>query len=99
MSWTVLIVLSTLLFSLTTLFHRIVMRDEKSDPYAQTFVYYSFGGLLTVAMALARGDFQYAIAPHQFPFFIFIMIGGMLAPVCKFKAVKYLEASESSILL
>lgn len=75
------------------------MRDEKSDPLAQTFIYYGFGGLLTVTMALVRGDFQYAISPRQLPFFVFIMIGGLLGPICKFKAVKYLEASECSILL
>ena len=99
MSWTVLIVLSTLLFSLSNLFHRVVMRDSKSDPFAQTFVYYGFAGLLTLTLAIARGNVQYAISWRQLPFFVFLMIGGMMAPVCKFKAVKHLEASESSILL
>jgi drug/metabolite transporter (DMT)-like permease len=99
MSWIVLIVLSTLLFSLSNLFHRIVMRDIKSDPFAQTFVYYGFGGLLTLLLAMARGDFHYAISLHQLPFFMFLMVSGMLAAVYRFKAVKYLEASESSILL
>jgi drug/metabolite transporter (DMT)-like permease len=99
MSWILLIVLSTLLFSLSNLFHRVVMRDVKSDPYAQTCVYYGLGGCLTLALAIARGHFQYVISFQQLPFFVFLTIGGMLAPVCKFTAVKYLEASESSILL
>ncbi len=99
MSWILLIVLSTLLFSLSNLFHRVVMKDIKSDPFAQTFVYYGLGGCLTLALTIARGHFQYAISLRQLPFFVLIMIGGMMAPVCKFKAVKYLEASESSILL
>jgi drug/metabolite transporter (DMT)-like permease len=99
MSWTVLIVISTLLFSLSTLFHRVVMRDTQSDPYAQTFVYYGFGGFLAVMFSVVLGDFHYAISLHQLPLFVFVMIGGVLAPICKFKAVKHLEASESSILL
>lgn len=99
MSWQVLIGISVLLFSLNGLFHRILMKDEKSDPFAQTLMFYGLGGIFSFIVAQFRGGFQPQIATSQLPLFALLTIFGTAAPILTFKAAKKLEASESSIIL
>ena len=98
MSWQVLIGISVFLFSLNGLFHRVLMKDEKSDPYAQTFAFYGLGGLFTFIITLFCGGFHYQMSLPQVPLFLLIAVFGTVAPVLFFKAAKVLEASENSII-
>jgi drug/metabolite transporter (DMT)-like permease len=98
MSWQLLVGISVLLFSTNSLLHRVLMRNVKSDPYAQTVAFYGLGGLLAFLIALARGGFQYRISPGQIPYFIILAIFCTLAPLLAFKAYKEVTASEATIL-
>ncbi|MEI7989617.1 MAG: DMT family transporter [Chloroflexota bacterium] len=98
MSWQLLTALSVLLFSLNGLFHRVLMKEESSDPIAQTIAFYGLGGLFAFVVAIFRGGFHYQISIDQIPFFVLFTAFGTLAPVFGFKALKLIGASENSIL-
>lgn len=99
MSWQLFVGFSVLLFSLNGLFHRVLMKEENSDPYAQTIAFYGLGGIFAFIVSLFRGGFHYQISLSQFPFFLLLTIFATAAPVFVFKAFKLIEASETSILL
>lgn len=99
MSWQVLVGLSVLLFSINNLLHRVLMREEDSDPYAQTVAFYGLGGLFAFVITLFRGGFHYQISSEQLPYFIFVAIFAGLVSVLAFKALKLIGASEYSILI
>ncbi len=98
MSWQLLTLIAVLVFSSSTVLHKILMRDHGSDPYTQTIVMYGLAGILTLIIALCLGRFHYQITTNQALLFIplaFFISGGS---VLLFKALKTLGASESSIL-
>ncbi len=99
MSWQLLVGISVLLFSFNGLFHRVLMKDLKSDPYAQTVAFYGLVGVFAFIIAVFRGGFHYQISIEQLPYFILLTVFATIAPVLAFKALKLIEASENSILL
>lgn len=99
MPWQLLIAISVLLFSVNGLFHRILMKDESSDPYAQTIAFYGLGGMFAFVIAIFRGGFHYYISPSQIPLFFLLAIFATAAPVFVFKSLKLIESSENTILL
>lgn len=98
MLWLLLVGLSVLLFSVNGLFHRVLMRDEKSDPYVQTVVFYTLVGFFAFIIAVFRGGFHYQFSIWQLPYFLLLTLFATAAPVFAFKAIKLIEASESTIL-
>jgi len=74
------------------------MKDDKSDPYAQTLVFYGLGGIIALIIAITRGGFQYQISSDQLPYFIVMAIFCTLAPILAFNSYKVIEASEATIL-
>jgi uncharacterized membrane protein len=99
MTWQFFVILSVILFSLNGLFHRVLMRDTDSDPYAQTIAFYGLVGVFAFTIAIIRGGFHYSVSLQQVPFFIAMTIFATAAPVFGFKAIKLIQASENSILL
>lgn len=99
MTWQLLVGISVLLFSVNGLFHRVLMKDDKSDEYAQTIMFYGLGGVFAFIISLFRGGFHYQISVSQIPLFLLLTVFATLGPVLAFKALKQIEASESSILL
>lgn len=99
MTWQFFVGLSVLLFSLNSLFHRVLMKEESSDPYAQTIVFYGLGGIFAFIISIFRGGFHYQISSNQLPFFFLLTVFATAAPVLAFKALKQIESSETSILL
>lgn len=99
MSWQLLVGISVLLFSFNNLFHRVLMKDEASDPYAQFVMFYGLGGLFSFIITLFHGGFHYQLTLSQLPFFLLLTVFATAAPILAFKAAKIIEASESTILL
>ena len=75
------------------------MKEEDSDPYAQTIAFYAVVGLFALIIAVIRGGFQYQISADLLPYFILITIFAALTSVLGFRAIQLIEASESSILI
>ena len=61
MSWLVLTLLGILVFSPKSLLYRVLMKDDKSDPYAQSVVFFGLGGTFALLFSLFHGGFQYQI--------------------------------------
>jgi drug/metabolite transporter (DMT)-like permease len=98
MTWQIYIALGIFLFSANSLLHRILMRDVKSDPYAQTLAFYGLGGVFALIIAISRGGFQYRITLDQLPYFAIMAISCTLAPIIAFRSYREVEASEATIL-
>lgn len=98
MTWQIYVLMSVLLFSTNSVLHRVLMKDVKSDPFAQTLIFYGLGGILALTIALMRGSFRYTISPVQIPYFLVLGIFCTVAPILAFKAYKSIEASEATIL-
>lgn len=98
MSWQLLTLIAVLVFSSSTVLHRILMKDRASDPYTQTIVMYGLAGIGSLMLSLYLGRFHYQVTTNQFLLFIplacFISGGSVLL----FKGLQTLGASESSIL-
>jgi drug/metabolite transporter (DMT)-like permease len=75
------------------------MRDDESDPYAQTVLFTGLVGMFALVILLFQGGGQNIISLNQLPIFVLITglsaIGGLLT----FKGFKHIEASEHVILL
>lgn len=75
------------------------MKEEDSDPYAQTIAFYGMVGLFALIISVFRGGFQYHISSDLIPYFILITIFAALTSVLGFRAIQLIEASENSILI
>lgn len=99
MSWQLLIALTILLFSINGLLHRVLMKEELSDPYAQTVAFTGLVGIFSLVIALFYGGLQTVFTMHQFLLFLPMVIIGSLGNIFTFKGIKLIEASEHTILL
>jgi len=98
MSWLVLTLLGILVFSPKSLLYRVLMKDDQSDPYAQSVVFFGLGGTLALLFALFHGGFQVQITSRQLLLFLPLTVCATVGPVLLFKAYQRIDASEISIL-
>ncbi len=75
------------------------MKEEDSDPYAQTIAFYVIVGLFALILSILRGGFKYQISSDQIPYFLIMAIFSATASVLCFSALKLISASEYVILL
>jgi hypothetical protein len=66
MSWLLLTLLAVIVFSSNNLFHRILMRDEQSDPYAQSIVFFGIAGIFALFFSFFHGGFHYQITVNLY---------------------------------
>lgn len=78
--------------------HRVLMKDEKSDPYAQFIVYYGLIGIISFVTALINGGFQYKLEINQFLLLLPLTILLIIGPLLLFKSFQTVGASEGSII-
>jgi drug/metabolite transporter (DMT)-like permease len=98
MSWLVLTLLGILVFSPKSLLYRVLMKDDKSDPYAQSVVFFGLGGTFALFFSLFHGGFQYRITSSQLLLFLPLTVCATVGPVLLFKAYQRIDASEIAIL-
>lgn len=98
MTWSILTLLGILAFSPKNLLYRTLMKDEQSDPYAQSVVFFGLGGTLALLFSLFHGGFQYRMTCNQLLLFVPLAVCATVGPVLLFKSYQRLEASEIAIL-
>jgi len=98
MSWLVLTLFGILVFSPKSLLYRVLMKDDQSDPYAQSVVFFGLGGTLALLFSLFHGGFQVQITSRQLLLFLPLTVCATVGPVLLFKAYQRIDASEISIL-
>jgi len=98
MSWLILTLLAVLVFSSNNLFHRLLMKDEQSDPYAQSIVFFGIAGIFALAFSFFHGGFHYQITVNQLLLFLPLAFCTTVGPVLLFKSFQLIDASENAIL-
>lgn len=99
MAWQIYLLISILLISLNGLFHRSLMKDDKSNPRAQTIVFLGLGGLIAFVIALLRGKLHLAI-PLSLTFnFIILVLLSTPAYLLLYRAYQLIGASEVALFL
>ena len=99
MTWQILVGLAILLYSVNGLLHRILMKDDNSDPNAQALMFTTLVGLFGVVIVLFQGGFKSFTTLSQLPYFVLISLLVTAGSIYAFKGFKYVEASEHTILL
>ena len=97
MSWQLLLAISIISISIANLYQRVAMKEEASDPFAGAIIF-------QIILAILTGVFALLIRGINFPpvnligyFGISTVLYG-LGTLSYFKAIKTIEASESTIL-
>jgi uncharacterized membrane protein len=97
MSWLIIVFLNVLAISTATLFQRLAMKEEGSDPVTSTIIYQFLLGALVFPFALSQG-FVWPPLASMWPYFLFSALLYALGSVLFFKAIKLIEASEMIVL-
>jgi len=94
MSWQILLILSIIFLSFNGLFHKSLLKDDKSDPRAQAIVFLGIGGILSIVIALVRGKFLIEFSPSLVFNFLTLAIFATIAYVLKYRGFQLINASE-----
>ena len=98
MTWLIFAILSVLIYSSKSLFQRVLMKEEQSDPYLHSVVYYIVAGIIALVISLFSGGFQYHLSLNQIALFIPLTIITAIGLVLLFKSFQNVEASENTII-
>jgi len=94
MSWQILLIISIVFLSLNGLFHKSLLRDDKSDPRAQAIVFLGIGGVFSILIAILRGKLQLEFPSSLILNFLAIAVFATIAYVLKYRGFQLITASE-----
>lgn len=97
MDWIVFSIGSVLLFSLSSILRRVIMKDDKTDAIASSIVFQFLGAILIGIFAFSQGFVIPPLSGYYINYFLVGFLWG-LATFFQFKAYHYLEASEAIII-
>lgn len=97
MAWLAYALLSVFLFSITSLFQKVLMKDEQSDAHTYSIVFQIIGAAIVTIIAAINGFVMPPITQYPINFFLLAALYG-LGTLCVFNAFKYIEASEVTII-
>lgn len=97
MNWFILALISITTVSISSLLQKVLMKDEKSDPFVYGFFFQLFCSILIFIFAFSKGFVMPPITNLGLNFFFeAILYAGFT--IFLFKALKLIEASEVTIL-
>lgn len=97
MTWQILVIISIISISIANLYQRIAMKEESSDPFAGAVIFQVILAILTGIFAILVKGIN--IPPsHLIGSFLVSAVLYGLGTLSYFKAIKTIEASESTIL-
>ncbi len=97
MNWLVLTLLSVLFASVASILQRVLMKDEKSNPYSYAIIFHFFLGFLNLGFALLYGSQFSLLSGNSY----LLLLASVLWAGCSiflFKSLLLIEASEKTIL-
>ena len=97
MSWLLLTILSVIVSSVASILQRVLMRDDKSNPYSYAFIFHLLLGILVLVFGLMRGSDFSLFSGNIF----MLLLASALWGACQvflFKALQLLEVSEVTII-
>ncbi|MBI5614354.1 DMT family transporter [Candidatus Gottesmanbacteria bacterium] len=96
MHWIIFGIFGVIATTVANLFQKIAMKDEKSDPVISAIFFQFILGFVTSFFTLVKGFYlpDASLIPY------FLCSGALYATgsICFFRAIKYIEASEMTIL-
>ncbi|MSU56393.1 MAG: DMT family transporter [Candidatus Taylorbacteria bacterium] len=97
MNWLFLTLLSVLFASIASILQRVLMKDEKSNPYSYAIVFHLFLGFLNLGFAILYGS-HFSLRSGNF--FLLLLASGLwgACSIFLFKSLQLIEASEKTIL-
>lgn len=97
MSWLVITLINVIAISAASLFQRLAMKDEASDPVTSTIIFQFILGLIVFPFALSQG-FVWPPVLELWPWFVLSTLLYALGSVLFFRSIKLIEASEMIVL-
>lgn len=97
MSWLLLLSICVIAVSVSSLFQRLAMKEETSDPVVSVIIAQLLQGLIILIYAIFRG-FTWPSLATLWPFFLFSATFYAFGSLSFFKSIKLIEASEMTIL-
>ena len=97
MNWLILTLLSVAFSSVASILQRVLMKDDKSNPYSYAVIFHLLLGCLTLVIGLIRGSNFSLFCGNLF----LLLLSGALWGICQvflFKALQLVEASELTIV-
>jgi drug/metabolite transporter (DMT)-like permease len=94
MSWQILLAISIISLSFNGLFHKSLLRDDKSDPRAQAIVFLGIGGVLSIIIALFRGGLHLEFSSSLIFNLLVLAVVGTIAYILKYRGYQLINASE-----
>src|SRR3989344_4614573 len=94
MSWQIYLIISIILISCNGLFHRSLMKDDRSNPQAQTVAFLGIGGIIAIILALIQGKLSLFFPAALGWNFIILVILLVPAFLLSYRAYKLIGASE-----
>ena len=93
MSWIFLLLINVVAISIASLFQRLAMKEEESDPVLSSTIFQFLLGLIVFPYAISRG-FAFPPLTTLWPLFLFSAVLYAIGSVMFFKSIKLIEASE-----
>lgn len=97
MSWLLLLLINVAAISVASLFQRLAMKEEESDPVLSTTIFQFLLGLIVLPFAISQG-FSFPPLATMWPLFLLSSVLYALGSVMFFKSIKLIEASEMTVL-
>lgn len=97
MSWLALTILSFVIASVASILQRVLMRDNKSNPYAYAIIFHLLLGVLVLVFGLMRGANFFLFSGNIYVLLLASALWGA-CQVFLFKALQLLEASEVTVI-
>lgn len=97
MSWLTLTILSVVIASIASILQRVLMRDNKSNPYSYAIIFHLLLGVLVLVFGLMRGANFSLFSGNIY----MLLLASALWGACQvflFKALQLLEASEVTVI-
>lgn len=97
MSWLLLLIINVFFISVASLFQRLAMKEEASDPVLSTVIFQFLLAAIVLPYALSQGFVMPPLA-ELWPYFLLSSVLYALGSMMFFKAIKLIEASEMIVL-
>ena len=97
MSWLALTILSVVIASVASILQRVLMKDNKSNPYSYAIIFHLLLGVLVLVFGLMRGTDFSLFSGNIY----MLLLASALWGACQvflFKALQLLEASEVTVI-
>lgn len=97
MPWLFFVLLSVVLYAVASILQRVLMKDHASDPHTYSIVFQLLGSVLLFLYALTQGFTPPPLAEYPLNFLLLAALYGT-GTLCLFNALKYIGASEVTII-